>query len=79
MFIFNGFLLICLDVTDENKRNTADSPQNKDQEPEPPTTDDAHNTKNDLSPLVKSISWGRVDVEGQDEHFKDVKLYPGGK
>ena len=30
------------------------------------------------SPKIKNISWGKVDVEGNDKTFKDVKLYPGG-
>ena len=31
-----------------------------------------------LSPRVIHFSWGRVDVDGFDTPFKDVKLYPGG-
>jgi hypothetical protein len=30
------------------------------------------------SPLVNSISWGKVRVEGFSAPFKDVKLFPGG-
>jgi hypothetical protein len=30
------------------------------------------------SPRVMAFEWGRVDVEGFDVPFKDVKLYPGG-
>jgi len=29
------------------------------------------------SPRIKQLSWGRLEVEGQDS-FKDAKLYPGG-
>lgn len=31
-----------------------------------------------LSPRVIHFSWGRVEVDGFDTPFKDVKLYPGG-
>lgn len=30
------------------------------------------------SPLVTSLSWGRLEVQGQSRPFKDVKLFPGG-
>ena len=30
------------------------------------------------SPRVMAFEWGRVDVEGFDVPFKDVKLFPGG-
>ena len=30
------------------------------------------------SPLITSLEWGRVEVEGGLGPFKDVKLYPGG-
>lgn len=30
------------------------------------------------SPRITQISWGHLQVEGQDEPFKDAKLYPGG-
>jgi hypothetical protein len=30
------------------------------------------------SPLVTHLSWGRLEVEGWDGQFKDVKLFPGG-
>ena len=30
------------------------------------------------SPRVAHISWGRLDVEGEDGSFKDAKLFPGG-
>lgn len=30
------------------------------------------------SPKVTYFQWGRVDVDGYDQPFKDVKLYPGG-
>jgi hypothetical protein len=29
------------------------------------------------SPRVNRFSWGRVEVEGYDRPFKDVKLFPG--
>lgn len=30
------------------------------------------------SPRITSSSWGALQVEGRDEPYKDVKLYPGG-
>jgi hypothetical protein len=30
------------------------------------------------SPRVTHLSWGRLEVEGEDGPFKDAKLYPGG-
>ena len=30
------------------------------------------------SPRVTSLSWGRLEVEGEDIPFKDAKLFPGG-
>jgi hypothetical protein len=30
------------------------------------------------SPLVKHVSWGRLEVEGIAEPYKDAKLFPGG-
>lgn len=30
------------------------------------------------SPRVTHFEWGRVDVDGFDAPFKDVKLFPGG-
>jgi hypothetical protein len=30
------------------------------------------------SPKVLRLSWGRLEVEGQDYPFKDAKLFPGG-
>jgi hypothetical protein len=30
------------------------------------------------SPKITAFKWGRVDVEGFDKPFRDVKLYPGG-
>ena len=30
------------------------------------------------SPKITHLSWGRLEVEGQDSPFKDAKLYPGG-
>ena len=67
------------DLVDQWETSTASSFPNKDQKTQPSTTDETVVNNQDLSPLVKSMSWGRVDVEGINEHFKDVKLYPGGK
>jgi hypothetical protein len=30
------------------------------------------------SPRVTHLSWGRLEVKGQDGPFKDAKLFPGG-
>jgi len=30
------------------------------------------------SPKIKHVSWGRLEVEGRDEPYKDAKLFPGG-
>ena len=30
------------------------------------------------SPRVTAVSWGRVEVEGAEQPFRDVKLFPGG-
>ncbi len=30
------------------------------------------------SPMVTHLSWGRLEVEGMDDAFKDAKLFPGG-
>jgi len=30
------------------------------------------------SPRVTGLSWGKIQVEGYDEPFKDAVLYPGG-
>jgi hypothetical protein len=30
------------------------------------------------SPQVTHLSWGRLEVEGVDDVFKDAKLFPGG-
>jgi hypothetical protein len=30
------------------------------------------------SPRIKHVSWGRLEVEGRAEPYKDAKLYPGG-
>ena len=30
------------------------------------------------SPRVTHLSWGRLEVEGEDGPFKDAKLFPGG-
>lgn len=34
------------------------------------------NNKN--SPRITQVSWGRLEVEGKDEPYKDAKLFPGG-
>lgn len=31
-----------------------------------------------LSPRIKHVSWGRLEVEGKAEPYKDAKLFPGG-
>jgi hypothetical protein len=30
------------------------------------------------SPRIKDVSWGRLEVEGEPEPYKDAKLFPGG-
>jgi len=30
------------------------------------------------SPQIKHVSWGRLEVEGRAEPYKDAKLFPGG-
>jgi hypothetical protein len=30
------------------------------------------------SPRITHVSWGRLDVEGKAEPYKDAKLFPGG-
>ena len=30
------------------------------------------------SPRIKQVSWGRLEVDGKDESYKDAKLFPGG-
>lgn len=30
------------------------------------------------SPRITHLSWGRLEVEGQEAPFKDAKLFPGG-
>jgi hypothetical protein len=30
------------------------------------------------SPRIKHASWGRLEVEGEPEPYKDAKLFPGG-
>ncbi len=30
------------------------------------------------APKIIRISWGRIEVEGNEKPFRDVKLYPGG-
>lgn len=31
-----------------------------------------------LSPRIRHLSWGHLEVEGRDRPFKDAKLFPGG-
>ena len=30
------------------------------------------------SPRINHVSWGRLEVQGQAEPYKDAKLFPGG-
>lgn len=30
------------------------------------------------SPRITGVSWGRLEVEGEAEPYKDAKLFPGG-
>jgi hypothetical protein len=30
------------------------------------------------SPRIQHVSWGRLEVEGKGEPYKDAKLFPGG-
>ena len=30
------------------------------------------------SPRIKHVSWGRLEIEGEAEPYKDAKLFPGG-
>ncbi len=30
------------------------------------------------SPRIRHVSWGRLEVEGRAEPYKDAKLFPGG-
>jgi hypothetical protein len=30
------------------------------------------------SPRINHVSWGRLEVEGRAEPYKDAKLFPGG-
>jgi hypothetical protein len=30
------------------------------------------------SPRIQHVSWGRLEVEGEPEAYKDAKLFPGG-
>jgi len=41
--------------------------------------DDFSIVKNEKSsPQIKHVSWGRLEVEGEAEPYKDAKLFPGG-
>ncbi len=31
-----------------------------------------------LSPRIKHLSWGHIEVEGKDKPYRDAKLFPGG-
>ncbi|MCP4654479.1 MAG: hypothetical protein GY856_03560 [bacterium] len=31
-----------------------------------------------LSPRIRHLSWGRLEIDGRDQPFKDAKLFPGG-
>jgi hypothetical protein len=33
---------------------------------------------NNRSPQITHVSWGRLEVEGRAEPYKDAKLFPGG-
>jgi len=33
---------------------------------------------NRRSPRIKYVSWGRLEVDGEVEPYKDAKLFPGG-
>src|SRR5205823_318998 len=35
-------------------------------------------TEKNRSPRISYISWGRLEVEGRAEPYKDAKLFPGG-
>ena len=35
-------------------------------------------TSRSRSPRIKHVSWGRLEVEGKSEPYKDAKLFPGG-
>ena len=42
-------------------------------------TDDIVSVENkNRSPRIKQVSWGRLEVEGRAEPYKDAKLFPGG-
>ena len=30
------------------------------------------------SPRITYLAWGKIEIEGQDRVFKDVKVFPGG-
>jgi hypothetical protein len=34
--------------------------------------------KDKRSPRIEQVSWGRLQVEGKAEPYKDAKLFPGG-
>jgi hypothetical protein len=35
-------------------------------------------TDRNRSPRIKDVSWGRLEIEGKAEPYKDAKLFPGG-
>ena len=44
-----------------------------------PFADESSTVKNaNRSPRIKHAAWGRLDVEGKAEPYKDAKLFPGG-
>ena len=46
---------------------------------ERPLSDEVSIVKNEnRSPKIKQVSWGRLEVEGRAEPYKDAKLFPGG-
>src|SRR5437868_9562941 len=51
-----------------NKKSTARLPGN-----------DIHIVKTGQeSPRIKHVSWGRLEIEGRADSYKDAKLFPGG-
>jgi hypothetical protein len=34
--------------------------------------------RSNRSPRIKHVSWGRLEVEGEAEPYKDAKVFPGG-
>lgn len=42
------------------------------------TLEDSSGDADPGSPRIEDASWGRIEVEGRKEPFKDAKLWPGG-